>query len=72
MNILYKMVSTTNDRFKYLEGTSGILQKDDFFNIYWFNKFHTSSIVNKKETKTKITLQTLNSVYVFKKIKETV
>lgn len=72
MNIIYKLVSTTNDKFKYLEGTSGILQKDDFFNIYWFNEFHTSSIVNKKITKTKIILQTLNSVYVFKKTKETI
>lgn len=72
MDNVYIMKSTTNDRFKYLEGTSGILQYDDFYNVYWFNNFHTSSIVNKKETKTKITLQTLNSVYVFKKTKETV
>lgn len=68
----YKMVSTTNGNFKYLEGTKNILQYDEQYNVYWFGRFHTSSIVNKKETKTKITLQTLNSVYVFKKTKETI
>lgn len=69
---LYKMVSTTNEKFKYLEGTKNILHYDENFNIYWFGRFHTSSIVAKVETKTKITLQTLNSVYVFKKTKEKV
>lgn len=74
MNNVYKMVSTTNERFKYLEGTTGILQYDEAYNIYWFNNFHTSRIVQKVELKTKglITLQTLNSVYVFKKTKETI
>ena len=74
MNNIYKMVSTTNEKFKYLEGTTGILQYDEAYNIYWFNNFHTSSIVKTVEWKTKgfITIKTLNSVYVFKKTKETI
>lgn len=67
---LYTMVSTTNERFKYLEGSIGFLQYDTQWNVYWFNDFHTSLIVSEKKTKNTITLQTLNSVYKFKKVKE--
>lgn len=67
MNNVYTMVSTTNDRFKYLEGTSGVLQYDDFYNVYWFNNFHTSAIVSKLDEDGLLTLRTLNSVYEFKK-----
>lgn len=70
MNQLYIMVSTTNERFKYLEGRTGFLQYATQWNVYWFNDFHTSSIVAEKKTKNTITLQTLNSVYKFKKVKE--
>lgn len=70
MTQLYTMVSTTNERFKYLEGSTGFLQYDTQWNVYWFGTFHTSHIVSEKKTKNTITLQTLNSVYKFKKVKE--
>ena len=66
---LYEMMSTTNDKFKYLEGSKNLLQYDTTYNIYWFGRFHTSSIVKEKRTKTKVILQTLNSIYIFKKVK---
>lgn len=65
---LWTMVSTTNERFKYLEGHTGILIYSNNQNVYWFNDFHTSSIVSEKKTKNTITIQTLNSVYKFKRI----
>ena len=66
--IVHKMISTTNERFKYLEGTTGLLTYDTAYNVYWFNNFHTSHVVSVKETKTRITIKTLNSVYKFKKV----
>ena len=63
------MESTTNAKFKYLEGSTGILTYDEICNIYWFNDFHTSSIRKVIKKKNKITLITLNSVYVFKESK---
>lgn len=68
-NSLYTMESTTNAKFKYLEGSTGILTYDETYNIYWFNNFHTSSIRKVIKKKNKITLITLNSVYKFKESK---
>lgn len=67
-NKLWTMVSTTNERFKYLEGYTGVLIFSPNQNVYWFNDFHTSSVVSEKKTKNTITVQTLNSVYKFKRI----
>ena len=60
------MVSTTNERFKYLEGSSNVLFRDEYYNVYWFGNFHTSMVVKEKRTKKTITITTLNSVYKFK------
>ena len=68
-NSLYTMESTTNAKFKYLEGITGTLTYDEIYNIYWFDNFHTSSIRKVIKKKNKITLITLNSVYVFKESK---
>lgn len=65
----HTMVSTTNERFKYLEGSSNILFKDDKFNVYWFGNFHTSTVVKEKRTKNNVTITTRNSVYKFKENK---
>ena len=68
INEVWTMVSTTNERFKYLEGTAGILQYSFVQNVYWFNDFHTSQVDKIKRTKKTITVTTLNSVYKFKRI----
>ena len=64
-----KFKSTTNGRFKYLEGTT--VEPDNFKIglVVWFDNFHTSAIekieykYNKNSTDLKVT--TLNSTYVF-------
>ena len=63
------MVSTTNEKFKYLEGSINFLFKDEQYNVYWFGCFHTSMVVKEKRTKNTITITTLNSVYKFKENK---
>lgn len=68
VNEVWTMVSTTNERFKYLEGTTGILQYSFVQNVYWFNYLHTSQVDKIKRTKKTITVTTLNSVYKFKRI----
>ena len=59
--------STTNPRFKYLEGTKGLLIFDDVYHIYWFNNFHTSHVKDVQEEEDMLIVTTLNSVYEFKK-----
>ena len=68
----FTMISTTNPRFKYLEGyMSGILVYDTKNNVYWLNDFHTSHVKETKVNKRNktITITTLNSVYIFKENK---
>ena len=65
----HTLVSTTNEKFKYLEGSSNFLFRDEQYNVYWFGTFHTSRVVKEKRTKKTITITTLNSVYKFKENK---
>lgn len=68
--ITYTMLSTTNERFKYLEGSSNTLVYDEELNIYWFGNFHTSNVRQVNKTRYEVEITTLNSVYKFKRNKK--
>jgi len=68
---MVELVSTTNPKFKYLEGT-----KTDEINIgvvIWFKNFRTSALKKIEyeytDDATILTATTLNSVYIFRKEK---
>ena len=70
--MLYRMVSTTNEKFKYLEGTKASLIYDERYKIFWFNNFHTSQVQEVEEIEGIKVVTTLNSVYKFEKLEENV
>lgn len=69
--MLYRMVSTTNEKFKYLEGMVGTLIFDETYKVYWFNwDFHTSLVKSTEEIEGIKVVTTLNSVYKFEKVED--
>jgi len=63
-----KLISTTNNKFDYIIGRTGILEIKLNFSAKFLNyeKFLITSIVKSFEVKEKIlTIKTLNSIYVF-------
>ena len=65
-----ELTSTTNPKFKYLEGTKA--REFIIGNVIWFNDFHTSNLkrieYDYKEDRIVVTATTLNSVYVFTRL----
>lgn len=69
----YKFISTTNPKFTYLEGTSGELVYTEGYSAKYttIDKWLITSVVNNIKKKGSIvTLTTLNSTYIFKKLGE--
>ena len=64
-NISAKMVSTTNQRFKYLVGLEGGLQLVGMIGYFTYNNFHTSFIKKVIMLDNVLTLVTRNSMYQF-------
>jgi len=64
------LVSTTNPRFKHLEGTEVDIDDFSIGVLIWFGTFHTSRLQNISyiydEDIVYLTADTLNSRYVFK------
>ena len=65
-------VSTTNPSFKYLEGMKSTVFK--IGSVIWFEDFHTSNLKSIKykytDKYTELKVKTLNSMYVFRIMKE--
>lgn len=67
-----RMIGTTNEKFKYLEGTTGVLVYDEEYKIFWFNNLHTSQVQEVEEIEGIKVVTTLNSVYKFEKLEDNI
>lgn len=63
-----KMISTTNESFKYKIGKSGF---GEFYKgVFWMDNFHTSYVSEVQINENIMTVKTRNSEYVFELIGE--